>query len=59
MEKDTLKENGDGGKQVEVDSLKKHMCWGRSQDGVLGGYGIRVSAQLGHLPGTGGVPVTR
>ena len=31
---------------------------GRSQDGVLGGRGICVSSQLGHLPGTGGGPWT-
>ena len=31
---------------------------GRSQDGGLGGHGIRISAQLGHLPGTGGGPRT-
>ena len=31
---------------------------GRSQDGRLGGRGIHVFAQLGHLPGTGGVPWT-
>ena len=31
---------------------------GRSQDGVLGGCGVRVSAQLGHLPGPGGGPRT-
>ena len=30
----------------------------RSQDGVLGGREIRVSSQLGHLPGTGGGPWT-
>ena len=29
-----------------------------SQDGVLGGRGIQVSSQLGHLPGTGGGPET-
>ena len=31
---------------------------GRSQDGVLGGHGIRVSSQLGHLPDTGWGPLT-
>ena len=31
---------------------------GRSQDGVLGGRRIRISSQLGHLPGTGGGPWT-
>ena len=31
---------------------------GQSQDGILGGRGIRVSSQLGHLPGTGGGPRT-
>ena len=30
----------------------------RSQDGGLGGCGIHVSAQLGHLPDTGGGPRT-
>ena len=29
-----------------------------SQDGILGGCGIRVSSQLGHLPGTSGGPQT-
>ena len=36
----------------------KRVYGGRSQDGGLGGHGIRVSAQLGHLPGTGGGPRT-
>ena len=31
---------------------------GWSQDGGLGGWRIRVSAQPGHLPGTGGGPWT-
>ena len=31
---------------------------GQSEDGVLGGRGIHVSSQLGHLPGTGGGPWT-
>ena len=31
---------------------------GQSQDGGLGGHRIRVSTQLGHLPGTGGGPQT-
>ena len=34
------------------------MLGGRSQDGILGGCGIRVSSQLGHLPGTSGGPRT-
>ena len=33
--------------------------WERwSQDGILGGHGIHVSSQLGHLPGTGVGPQT-
>ena len=31
---------------------------GQSQDGGPGGRRIRISAQLGHLPGTGGGPRT-
>ena len=31
---------------------------GWSQDGRPGGCGVRVSSQLGHLPGTGGGPWT-
>ena len=31
---------------------------GQNQDGILGGRGIRVSSQLGHLPATGGGPLT-
>ena len=31
---------------------------GQSQDGVLGGSIIRISSQLGHLPGTRGGPQT-
>ena len=31
---------------------------GQSQDGRLEGRGICISAQLGHLPGTGGAPWT-
>ena len=38
--------------------LYKLTSGGRSQDGVLGGCGIHVSSQLGHLPGTGGGPRT-
>ena len=34
--------------------LKNRKLEGWSQDGGLVGHGIRVSAQLGHLPGTGG-----
>ena len=36
----------------------KNTFQGRSQDGVLGGLGIHVSSQLGHLPGTGEGPQT-
>ena len=37
---------------------KKLLFGGQSQDAVLGGCGIRISSQLGHLPGTGGGPRT-
>ena len=36
----------------------KKLLEGRSQDGRLGGCGICLSAQLGHLPGTGRGPQT-
>ena len=46
-------------KILEKVSIKRHrILEGRSQDGVLGGHRIRVSSQLGHLPGTGWGPQT-
>ena len=36
---------------------KEILGWG-TQDGLLGGCGICISSQLGHLPGTGGGPWT-
>ena len=39
-------------------TIERRLGEGQSQDGILGGYGIRVSAQLGHLPGTSGGPRT-
>ena len=40
-----------------TDSIKS-VKRGRSQDDVLGGCGICVSSQLGHIPGTRGGPWT-
>ena len=45
---------GKGHKGSLCGPVLKERDQGRSQDGVVGGHGIRVSSQLGHLPGTGG-----
>ena len=40
-------------KKYSLDGIKSRLG-GWSQDGILGGRGIRISSQLGHIPGTGG-----
>ena len=52
----TLRQTGCLSKNLGSDT--KLYRGGQSQDGRLGGCGIRGSAQLGHLPGTGGGPRT-
>ena len=34
----------------------KNYCRGQSQDGGVGGCGVHISSQLGHLSDTGGEP---
>ena len=46
-------EHGAAGLSDKTDTAE-----GRNQDGILGEYGICVSSQLGHLPGTSGGPRT-
>ena len=36
----------------------KNKASGQSNDGGVGGCGVRISSQLGQLPGTGGGPRT-